>query len=577
MTNDNDKTKKNGGVFQKILDKVEIIGNKLPQPVTLFAILMVVVLLLSWVFSGVSVLRPGTGADTGEPAEYIVVENLLTKEGIQQIFTRMVDTFAEFPPLGLVLVVMLGIGVAEHTGMINVALKLFISKVPKKLVTFSIVVAGMLSSVAVDAGYVILIPIGATLFLGMGRHPLAGIAAAFAGVSGGFGANILPTGLDPMLAAFTEPAAQIIDPAYTVNPLSNYFVMAAAVPLVGIAGTWVTEKIIVPRLGEYNPSGENSSNEKEDESSKKITPRERKALNWSVISIIFILILVAIAIIPADGILRGGFDEDLGKHSFRPFYDSIVPIMFLIFLVGGIVYGLVSKTIKSDKDVSDMTSKSMSTMGLYIVIAFVAAQFVAYFNWSNLGSILAVKGSEGLTAIGFTGIPLLIGFILVSSLVNLIMGSASAKWALLAPIFVPMLMLMGYSPEITQAAYRIGDSYSNILTPLLPYFPLVIVFVQKYDKKAGIGTLIAMMIPYAIAFMIARIPKFIIWVLIGIPLGIEGPLYYGEEENKDETAAHYIIEEDANTNQTEFAENTFVIGSIEAKREELDYIVEEAN
>ena len=577
MTNDNDKTKKNGGVFQKILDKVEIIGNKLPQPVTLFAILMVVVLLLSWVFSGVSVLRPGTGADTGEPAEYIVVENLLTKEGIQQIFTRMVDTFAEFPPLGLVLVVMLGIGVAEHTGMIKVALKLFISKVPKKLVTFSIVVAGMLSSVAVDAGYVILIPIGATLFLGMGRHPLAGIAAAFAGVSGGFGANILPTGLDPMLAAFTEPAAQIIDPAYTVNPLSNYFVMAAAVPLVGIAGTWVTEKIIVPRLGEYNPSGENSSNEKEDESSKKITPRERKALNWSVISIIFILILVAIAIIPADGILRGGFDEDLGKHSFRPFYDSIVPIMFLIFLVGGIVYGLVSKTIKSDKDVSDMTSKSMSTMGLYIVIAFVAAQFVAYFNWSNLGSILAVKGSEGLTAIGFTGIPLLIGFILVSSLVNLIMGSASAKWALLAPIFVPMLMLMGYSPEITQAAYRIGDSYSNILTPLLPYFPLVIVFVQKYDKKAGIGTLIAMMIPYAIAFMIARIPKFIIWVLIGIPLGVEGPLYYGEEENKDETAAHYMIEEDANTNQTEFAENTFVIGSIEAKREELDYIVEEAN
>ncbi len=577
MTNDNDKTKKNGGVFQKILDKVEIIGNKLPQPVTLFAILMVVVLLLSWVFSGVSVLRPGTGADTGEPAEYIVVENLLTKEGIQQIFTRMVDTFAEFPPLGLVLVVMLGIGVAEHTGMIKVALKLFISKVPKKLVTFSIVVAGMLSSVAVDAGYVILIPIGATLFLGMGRHPLAGIAAAFAGVSGGFGANILPTGLDPMLAAFTEPAAQIIDPAYTVNPLSNYFVMAAAVPLVGIAGTWVTEKIIVPRLGEYNPSGENSSNEKEDESSKKITPRERKALNWSVVSIIFILTLVAIAIIPADGILRGGFDEDLGKHSFRPFYDSIVPIMFLIFLVGGIVYGLVSKTIKSDKDVSDMTSKSMSTMGLYIVIAFVAAQFVAYFNWSNLGSILAVKGSEGLTAIGFTGIPLLIGFILVSSLVNLIMGSASAKWALLAPIFVPMLMLMGYSPEITQAAYRIGDSYSNILTPLLPYFPLVIVFVQKYDKKAGIGTLIAMMIPYAIAFMIARIPKFIIWVLIGIPLGVEGPLYYGEEENKDETAAHYMIEEDANTNQTEFAENTFVIGSIEAKREELDYIVEEAN
>ncbi len=557
----NDKTKSNG-VFKKILDKIEIIGNKLPHPVTLFAVLMVVVLLLSWLFSGVSVLKPGTGADTGIEAEHIIVENLLTKEGLQRVFTEMVEVFASFPPLGLVLVVMLGIGVAEHTGMINVALKLFISKVPKQLVTFSIVIGGMLSSVAVDAGYVILIPIGATLFLGMGRHPLAGIAAAFAGVSGGFGANILPTGLDPMLAAFTEPASNIINPDYTVNPLSNYYVMAAAVPLVGIAGTWVTEKIIVPRLGEYRPEGAKL----EEEKSNDITPRERKALNWSLISIVFVLILVAIAIIPSDGLLRGEFDENIGKHSFRPFYDSIVPIMFILFFIAGLVYGIVAKTIKNDKDVADMTTKSMSTMGLYIVIAFVAAQFVAYFNWSNLGSILAVKGSEGLTAIGFTGIPLLIAFILVSSLVNLIMGSASAKWALLAPIFVPMLMLVGYSPELTQAAYRIGDSYSNILTPLLPYFPLVIVFVQKYDKTAGIGTLISMMIPYAIAFMIARIPKFVVWVWLGIPLGIEGPLYY--EEDKADPADHQIIEENAEPENNNFNDDTFVIDSIEGKKEE---------
>ncbi len=556
----NDKTKSNG-VFKKILDKVEIIGNKLPQPVTLFAILMGIVLILSWIFSGVSVLRPGTGPGTDVEAEHIVVENLLTRDGLQRIFTEMVDVFASFPPLGLVLVVMLGIGVAEYTGMIKVALRVFVSKVPKQLITFSIVVAGMLSSVAVDAGYVILIPIGATLFLGMGRHPLAGIAAAFAGVSGGFGANVLPTGLDPMLAAFTEPAANIIDPKYTVNPLSNYYVMAASVPLVGIAGTWVTERIIVPRLGEYKPGG-GIGDDTDDESGKEITPLEKKALKWSFISVLVVLGLVALAVIPSEGILRGEYDENLGTHSFTPFYNSIVPIMMIIFFVAGLVYGRISKTIKSDKDVSNMTSKSMSTMGLYIVIAFVAAQFVAYFNWSNLGSILAVKGSEGLTAIGFTGIPLLIAFILVSSLVNLIMGSASAKWALLAPIFVPMLMLMGFSPEITQAAYRIGDSYSNILTPLLPYFPLVIVFVQKYDKTAGIGTLISMMIPYAIAFMIARIPKFIIWVLVGLPLGIEGPLYYGEEaENseKEKIEAHHIVEEKNIIEQKEFSENTFVI------------------
>lgn len=544
-----DNSKKDG-VFKKILDKVEVVGNKLPQPVTLFAILMGVVLLLSWIFGGVSVLKPGTGGDSDMAAEFIIVENLLTKDGIQRIFTSMVNVFATFPPLGLVLVVMLGIGVAEHTGMIAVALRLFVSKIPKYLITFSIVVAGMISSVAADAGYVVLIPMGAALFMGMGRHPLAGIAAAFAGVSGGFGANFLPTGLDPMIAAFTEPAAQIIDAAYTVNPLSNWYLMAASVPLVGIAGTWVTEKIVVPRLGEYRPDGELLAPE-----SNEVTPRERKALKWSFFAVFIVLVLVAIAIVPSEGLLRGEFDENTQSNSFRPFYDSLVPIMFLIFFVAGLVYGIVSKTIKNDKDVSDMTAKSMSTMGLYIVIAFVAAQFVAYFNWSNLGSVLAVKGSDGLNAIGFTGIPLLVAFILIASLVNLIMGSASAKWALLAPIFVPMLMLMGYAPEVTQAAYRIGDSYSNILTPLLPYFPLVIVFAQKYDKTAGIGTLISMMLPYAVAFMIARIPMFIIWIWLGLPLGIEGPIYYEAES----TTSEEVVEANPNSSDELLSENTLLI------------------
>lgn len=549
------KDESKGGVFQRILDKVEIIGNKLPQPVTLFAILMGVVLLLSWIFSGVSVLRPGTGGDSGVEAEYIIVENLLTKEGVQRIFTNLVEVFATFPPLGLVLVVMLGIGVAEHTGMISVALRVFVSKVPKYLITFSIVVAGMVSSVAADAGYVVLIPMGAALFLGMGRHPLAGIAAAFAGVSGGFGANFLPTGLDPMIAAFTEPAANIIDPEYTVNPLSNYYLMAASVPLVGLAGTYITEKIVVPRLGEYRPDGDLAI----EDANNDVKPHERKALKWSLVSILVVVALVAIAVVPADGLLRGEYDPVTGANSFRPFYDSLVPIMFIIFFTGGLVYGIVSRTIKSDKDVSDMTAKSMSTMGLYIVIAFVAAQFVAYFNWSNLGSILAVKGSDGLEAIGFTGIPLLVAFIIIASFVNLIMGSASAKWALLAPIFVPMLMLMGYSPELTQAAYRIGDSYSNILTPLLPYFPLVIVFAQKYDKTAGIGTLIAMMLPYAVAFMVARIPMFVIWIMLGIPLGIEGPIEYPSERGA--VQPEEVLLEETYVSKEHLADNTLYIES----------------
>lgn len=498
------------GLMQRILNRIEIVGNKLPQPVTLFAIMIGIVLVLSWIFGsmGLSVVHPSPAI-----TEPIRAVNLLNAEGIRRILTSMVSVFAKFPPLGLVLVVMLGIGVAERSGLISMALRVFVSKVPRSLITFSIVVAGMLSSVAADAGYVVLIPLGAAIFKGMGRHPLAGLAAAFAGVSGGFGANFLPTGLDPMMAAFTQSAASIMDAAYTVNPLSNYFIMAAAVPVVGLAGTWVTERVIVPRLGRYE-------GEDDEEYSNTFTHIEKKGLKWAAFSVAVILGLIAWMIIPSNGVLR---DDNGG---LGPFYNSIVPLMFILFFVSGLVFGLIAKTIKSDKDVSRMTADAMGTMGGYIVLAFVAALLVEFFIWSNLGSILAISGAAVLENIGFTGIPLLVAFILGSSVINLIIGSASAKWAILAPIFVPMLMIMGYSPETTQAAYRIGDSYSNILTPLLPYFPLVIVFAQKYVKNIGIGTIISVMIPYALAFMLVRIPLFIAWILLNIPLGIEGPIFY---------------------------------------------------
>lgn len=514
MTKENDpggEIKKPEGFMQRVLNRIEIVGNKLPQPVTLFAILIGIVLVLSFIFGKMGVSADHPSPDIDEPIKAV---NLLTADNIRMIMTSMVEVFASFPPLGLVLVVMLGIGVAERSGLIAIALRVFVAKVPKRLITFSIVVAGMVSSVAADAGYVVLIPLGAAIFKGMGRHPLAGLAAAFAGVSGGFGANFLPTGLDPMIAAFTQSAASIMDATYTVNPLSNYYLMAASVPLIGLAGMWVTEKIIVPRLGQYD--GEDD----EEEYNNTFTPLEKKGLKWAGVSVIVILGLIAAAVIPSNGVLRAD------DGSMNPFYDSIVPLMFILFFVSGLVYGLVAKTIKGDKDVAKMTAESMGTMGGYIVLAFVAAHLVQFFIWSNLGSILAISGASALQNIGFTGIPLLVAFILVSSFINLIIGSASAKWAILAPIFVPMLMLMGYSPETTQAAYRIGDSYSNILTPLLPYFPLVIVFAQKYIKNIGIGTIISVMLPYAIAFMIVRIPMFIAWILLNIPLGIEGPIYY---------------------------------------------------
>jgi len=324
---------------------------------------------------------------------------------------------------------------------------------------------------------------------------------------------LLPTSLDPLIASFSEPAAQIIDPAYTVNPLSNYFLMVVLVPIVGIVGTWVTEKIIIPRLGEYKGS---DGLEKEH----AITPLEKKGLRWALLTTALMFVVVALMILPENAVLR---DEE---GSFTPFYQSIVALMFIIFFMAGLVYGIVTKTITNDKDAANMTADTMNTMGAYIVLAFVAAQFVAYFNWSNLGLIVAVSGAEGLQSVGLKGIPLLVLFIIVSSFINILIGSASAKWAIMAPVFIPMLMLMGYAPEVTQAAYRIGDSFTNILTPLLPYFPLIIISAQKYQKGIGIGTIIANMLPYSIAFALVMTVTLIAWILLGIPLGFEGPVYY---------------------------------------------------
>jgi aminobenzoyl-glutamate transport protein len=497
------------GFLLRALDVVEVVGNRLPQPVTLFAMLMAAVLIASWIAasSGLSAIHPGNG-------EVIHAVNLLSAEGLRRIFTEMVEVFARFPPLGLVLVVMIGIGVAERSGFIAAALRSFISGVPKTLITFFVVTAGMLSTVAADAGYVVLIPLGAAIFASLGRHPLAGLAAAFAGVSGGFGANVFPTSLDPLLAAFTEPAAKIVDPSYTVNPMCNWWIMAASVPVIAIVGTFVTEKVIEPRLGKWDATGFQGVE------GDKLGPKEKKGLVLATLSIVVTLALAVVLSLPSVGVFH---DATTG---FAPLYKSIVPIMTILFFIPGLVYGIVTGSITGDRQVASMTSESMATMGGYIVLAFVAAQFVAYFAWSNIGLIMAIYGADGLKAIGFTGMPLLTAFIIVASIINIVIGSASAKWAILAPIFVPMLMLMGYSPETTQAAYRIGDSYSNILTPLLPYFPLVITFAAKYVKDVGIGTIISLMLPFAIGFALVRIPFFLAWLALGFPLGLEAPIYY---------------------------------------------------
>jgi aminobenzoyl-glutamate transport protein len=413
---------------------------------------------------------------------------------------------------------MIGIGVADKTGLIAAALKAFVTSVPSSLLTASLIFAGLMSSLAVDAGYVVVIPLGAVLFHGVGRHPLAGLAAAFAGVSGGFSSNLLLTSLDPLLASFTEPAAHLIDPAYFVPVTANYYLMIALVPVYILVGTFVTDRILEPRLGKYSP-GE-GIDLSDDTSSEPLSAAERKGLRWAGIALLITVALSSLLVIPEGAPLRGPAGE------LDPFYRSIVALMLFFFFIPGLVYGLVTKQIKNDKEVVKMTADTMSDMGLYIVLAFVAAHFIALFAWSNLGSIVAISGAAGLQAIGFTGLPLIVAFVLVSSMVNIFVGSASAKWAIMAPIFVPMLMLTGYSPELVQAAYRIGDSFTNILTPLLPYFPLVIIFAQKYVRDIGIGTLISVMLPYSIGFGIFSTLLLVVWILAGLPLGPDAPMYY---------------------------------------------------
>lgn len=498
--------KQRQGMLMRSLNGIERVGNKLPHPVTLFAVMAILIVVLSALFSsmGMSVNDPLN------PEQTIAVTNLLSADGIRYLFTSAVSNFTSFAPLGTVLVTMIGIGLAERSGLISALLRGMVTSVPKRLLTAALVFAGVMSSMASDAGYVVLTPLGAVLFAGLGRHPLAGLAAAFAGVSGGYSANLLLTSLDPLLGGLTQDAAAIMDPTYAagMNYAMNYYFMFVSVFLITIVGTFVTEKLVEPRLGKY----EGGIQENEDVSLK---PLEKRGLWGALIGVLITVVIIAFLVIPISGPLRAGEANILDA----PFFSSLVPVILILFFVPGFIYGMMTKSIRNDKDVAKHMSDTMETMGSYIVLAFFAAQFVSYFNESKLGLVLAVNGSEFLKSTGFTGIPLIVTFVIVVGFINLFIGSATAKWAIMAPVFVPMMMGIGYSPELTQLVYRIADSTTNIITPLMPYFAIVIAFAQKYDKKVGIGTLISTMLPYSIAFTLAWVTMLIIWMLTGLDIG----------------------------------------------------------
>jgi len=498
--------------FNKTLDFIEIVGNKLPHPATIFGGLAVLVILLSWLMHAL-----GTSAVNPANDELVTVKSLVSPDGFRWMYTNILNNFLKFPPLGYVLVVMVGIGLAEGTGLFSVMIRSLVLNSPKKFITAAVVLAGVISGLAVEAGYVVLIPLGAMIFHALGRHPMAGLAAAFCGVSGGFGANLFIGTIDPILAGISTSAAQLINPEMVVNPAVNYYFMIASSFIVLFVGTWVTEKVVEPRLGKYSGTAEKFE-------IVDLTPAEKKGLRWAGLSAIFFIALMALTVIPENGILR---DPETGSVLHSPFFSGIIIGILLFFLIPALVYGIITGTVKNDKDMMKHIIRSMSGMGSYIVLVFFAAQFVYFFNYSNLGLIIAINGASMLTAINFTGPPLIALFVIIAAFINMFMGSASAKWAIIAPVFIPMLMLLdpAYHPGLTQAAFRIGDSLTNLITPMMSYFALIVTFAEKYDEKYGIGTIISTMLPYTLFLGIVWIIALMLWMWAGIPLGPDGPVY----------------------------------------------------
>ncbi len=499
------------GLVAAFLGFVERGGNLLPHPATLFLILALLVIIISGVAAS-------TGLEVTHPVTKDVIQpvSLCTIEGLHRILTGMVKNFTGFAPLGTVLVALLGIGLAEASGLLSTCMRLLVMSAPRRLLTVVVIFAGVLSNTGSEIGYVLLVPLAAMIFQAAGRHPIVGLAAGFAGVSGGYSANLLLGTIDPLLSGLTEEAAHIVDPTVEVNAACNYIFMVVSTFLITGLGTWVTERIVEPRFGKWE--GESSGGEKNE--LRSLTPPERRGLWFAAVTTVLFCIMLAWGTIPADGFLR---DLETGGLLKSPFLKGIVAMIFLFGALTGIAYGIGAGTIKNDTDAMKGMGKTMSTLGEYLVLVFFAAQFVAYFNWTNLGLILAVKGAEVLSVVkdqwGLGGIPLMLGLVLLAAFINLFIGSASAKWAVMAPVFVPMFMILGYEPAMIQGAYRVGDSCTNIISPMMPYFALIIAFFQRYDKKAGIGTLVATMLPYTVVFFIGWCILLTIWMLLDLPLG----------------------------------------------------------
>jgi len=494
-----------------ILGLIERTGNRLPHPASLFFLGLCCIMVLSWLAAVLEwrVLHPASGTS-------LAANNLISRDGAWWLLSHLVENFIKFPPLAIVLVGMLGIGMAERTGLLATILRLVIVRTPQVMLTPVTLFLGIMSSLAVDAGYVVLPPIAAALYLAAGRSPLVGIAVAFAGVSAGFGANLFITALDPLLAGFTQSAATILVADYQVAVTANWWFMIASTLVLTLTGWWVTVRWVEP-LSVHYPADQKAAGASAETA---ITAMEIRALYRALAALLLAVTIILLWIFLPEGVLHGE------GNRFARWIEATVPLLFLVFVIPAIVFGVSIGNIRSDKDIADMMGATIAALGPYIVLAFFAAQFVEAFKYSSLGEMLAISGGLWLASLALPAPVLLVGFVMLAMLANLFIGSSSAKYAFLAPVFVPMLMLAGFSPELTQAAYRVGDSVTNVITPLNPYMIIVLAFVQQYAQKAGMGTLIAMMLPYTIAFALVWSLLLVGWLLLDIPLGPGGNLVF---------------------------------------------------
>lgn len=501
------------------LDAIERVGNALPDPVVIFLWLMLGLVAVSVIgaWAGWSAVHPASG-------ELLRAQSLLSAANIRRLLVDMPQTFASFPPLGLVLVVMFGAAVAERSGLFAAAIGRAVRNVPQPLLTPATFLIALLSHHAADAAYVVLIPLAALVYRQAGRHPLTGIAVAYAGISGAFAANVLPGQFDVLILGITQSAAQLIDPSRPLNPLGNWWFTASLAAVLLVVGCVLTERIVAPRLATNVPVADPATAARGDEPAANpvdaaTTSRGLRRAGLAASAVI--LLFAALALWPWGAPLVD--DSAAGPARHAPFYKSLVAGFMLLFLVAGWAYGRTVGSIRNHRDAIGMMSAGLRELTPYLVLAFCAAHFIAMFSWSNLGPIIAIHGAAWLRSLDAGAVMLLLPLLLLSLVFDLLIGSASAKWSVMAPIAVPMFMLLGISPEMTTAAFRVGDSIVNIITPVAANFVLVLVMCQRWSANFGIGSLIAMMLPYSVGFGIAGISLVGLWVWFDLPLGPGAP------------------------------------------------------